>query len=334
MTPLAYRPSADFRFPGGKRFAFSVFDDTDVATEPSVRPLYDLFASLGMRTTKTVWPLRYGGPSDYAGSHTLEDPGYAAFVRELAGRGFEIAFHGATMESSPREDTERALELFHATLGFHPRSYASHSNNRENLYWGPARLRSRVLRRLYPALTGEAAHWFQGHVEGSPYFWGDLGLQHLAHVRGFTFDTLNLWRLTPHVCYEDPLTPWVRDWFISADADNVEEFVRVLDEASQDRLEREGGLCLLSTHLGKGFVIDGRVEGRVQRLLAGMARRDGWFAPVSEILDYLRACGLVRRISAVDRHKLEWVWFLHALRRRLKRRTYFKAELQYLGNAE
>jgi hypothetical protein len=54
---------------------------------------------------------------------------------------------------------------------------------------------------------------------------------------------------------------------------------------------------------------------------------------VAEILDYLRACGLVRRISAGDKRTLEWEWFLHALRRRFKRRTYYKAELQYLGSA-
>jgi hypothetical protein len=180
-------------------------------------------------------------------------------------------------------------------------------------------------------LSGESARWFQGHVENSPYFWGDLSLQHLAYVRAFTFDTLNLWRLTQHVCYEDQRTPWVRRWFITADADNVEEFVRVLDDGNQEGLEREGGLCLLSTHFGKGFVIDGRVEGRVHRLLTRMAQRDGWFAPVAEILDYLGACGLARRISALDRHKLEWLWLLHSLRRRLKRRPYFKAELQYLG---
>jgi hypothetical protein len=333
MTSHPYRPSSGFRFPGGKTFAFSVFDDTDVATERSVRPLYELLASLGMRTTKSVWPIRYDGPSHYAGSHTLEDLGYAEFVRELAGSGFEIAFHGATMASATRDEVLRALEAFRGALGCYPRSYSAHSVNRENLYWGADRFGSRVLRRMYAALSAEAVQWFQGHVEGSPYFWGDLSLQHLAYVRGFTFDTLNLWRLTRHVCYEDPRTPWVRRWFVSADADNVEEFVRLLDEANQDRLEREGGLCFISTHFGKGFVIGGRVEGRVQQALTRMAQRDGWFAPVSEILDYLDACGLVRRISVVDRHKLELLWFLHSLRRRLKRRTYFKAELQYLESA-
>ena len=45
------------QFPGGARFAFTVMDDTDVATVENVRPIYRLLDSLGMRTTKTVWPM-------------------------------------------------------------------------------------------------------------------------------------------------------------------------------------------------------------------------------------------------------------------------------------
>ena len=48
----------DHQFPGGARFAFTVMDDTDVATVDNVLPIYRLLESLGMRTTKTVWPVR------------------------------------------------------------------------------------------------------------------------------------------------------------------------------------------------------------------------------------------------------------------------------------
>jgi hypothetical protein len=331
VNPRSYRPSSDFRFPGDRTFAFSIFDDTDVATLRSVKPLYDLLGELGLRSTKSVWPLRYEGDSAFAGSHTLEDEEYASYVRELARRGFEIALHGATMESSSRDDTHRALEFFRSTLGFYPRGYASHSMNRENLYWGAARFDSRVVRRIYSLLSDEPSDWFQGHEEGSEWFWGDLSRRHLDHVRSFSFDTIDLWSVTPHVCYEDPRRPWVRRWFITADADNVEEFVRLMEEGNQARLERSGGLCLLSTHLGKGFVIDGRVESRVQRLLTQLARRNGWFAPVSEILDFLSQSGLVRPLSPDSRRRLELRWLVHATRRRIRRRPYHKAELQYLS---
>ena len=95
-------------YPDGKKFAFTVFDDTDVATVENVKPIYDLLHRLGMRTTKTAWVLPCPGPEvDFVSSQTLADPAYLAFVQDLQRRGFEIAWHGATMESSLREQTLR-----------------------------------------------------------------------------------------------------------------------------------------------------------------------------------------------------------------------------------
>ena len=45
------------RFPGGKRFAFTIMDDTDDATVQNVGPVYEALYSLGMGATKTVWPM-------------------------------------------------------------------------------------------------------------------------------------------------------------------------------------------------------------------------------------------------------------------------------------
>lgn len=41
-------------FPEGRQFAFSILDDTDDSTVENVKPVYDIFSSLGMKTTKTV----------------------------------------------------------------------------------------------------------------------------------------------------------------------------------------------------------------------------------------------------------------------------------------
>lgn len=329
-----HRPPPHFSFPGGRDFAFTIFDDTDVGTLPSLRPLYDLLTELGMRTTKTVWPLRYVGKSDFEGSHTLQDRAYAEYMRQLAKRGFEIAYHGPTMETSERKDALRAFQLFWSTFGFFPRSYASHATNRDNLYWGDARFGSPLTRWVYRLLSHEAPGRYEGHREGSPLFWGDLSVRHIEYVRGFTYNDIDLWSVTPNACYEDPRTPWVKFWFGSSDADNVEEFINLLSHENQERLERQGGLCILSTHLGKGFVIDGRVEPRVERLLRALAARNGWFAPVSEVLDHLREHGEVRTIAPWQRLKLELQWFMHAWKRRARKRTYFKAELQYLQTGD
>ena len=93
-----------YEFPRGCKFAFSVYDDTDVATCDNVRPIYELLAELGMRTTKTAWPFaNETADSNFVSSQTLEDEDYLSFVRSLKEAGFEIAWHGASMETSERE---------------------------------------------------------------------------------------------------------------------------------------------------------------------------------------------------------------------------------------
>ena len=97
-------------FPGGKRFCFSILDDTDDATVENVKPVYDYLYECGLRTTKTVWPMDCPeGSRVFFAAETLQDKPYCDFVHELVSRGFELALHGATMESSTRERTMRGL---------------------------------------------------------------------------------------------------------------------------------------------------------------------------------------------------------------------------------
>ena len=156
------------RFPTGARFAFTIIDDTDVATVENVAPVYRLLEDLGMRTTKTVWPLSCPeGSPNFSSSQTLEDAEYRAFALDLQRRGFEIASHGATMESSDRERTLRGLEIMRATFGSYPLVHANHAGNRENLYWGTSRIDHPVARALY-RLMQPNTDAYGGHVPGSP----------------------------------------------------------------------------------------------------------------------------------------------------------------------
>ena len=317
-------------FPGGKRFAFSVFDDTDVATLDSIRPLYDLLHELGIRTTKSVWAKDYAGESDYRGSHTLENEAYADYTRELQRRGFEIGFHGATMESARRGDIEQSLATFERVTGARPAIYAAHGMNRDNLYWGVDRLAFRATRSFYALLKRERPGFFQGHDPESEYFWGDLARESLRYVRSFTFAEPDLLALGLPLVYRRRDTPFVSSWFLSSDAENVEEFNALLDTSRQEALEREGGLCIISTHFGKGFVEKGRVHPVTQQLLRELASRDGWFAPVSEILDrYVAEMGCPE-LSGLRLLSLELSWLRDSLRRRRAARAYKATELDYL----
>lgn len=335
MTPSeATINRARASFPGGKQFAFSIFDDTDVSTLDYIRPIYELLDRLGFRTTKSVWPLPYYGPSDYQGSDTLADPEYASYARHLQERGFEIAFHGARMESSERKEIIAAFEVYKQHLGRYPVAYAAHGYNRDNLYWGINRFRFGLWRRLYAMLSSGREHPGQGHCPESPCYWADLAEQHLRYVRSFTYDELNLWNITPAVPYKVAGTPGVRAFFPSSNADNVEEFIELLNPARQAQLEREHGLAIVSTHFGKGFLRDGGVHPGVIDVLTRLSQRPGWFPPVSELLDHVtEAQGGVARIKGYQLFRLEGLWFWHSIRSHLKRRTYEKTQSPYLRRA-
>jgi hypothetical protein len=308
-------------FPHGKRFAFTVLDDTDVATVENVGPVYRLFESLGLRTTKTIWSMPCPeGSADFSDSETLDDPEYRDFVVDLQRRGFEIASHGATMESSTRARTVAGLERFRETFGSYPRVHVNHSHNRENVYWGTARLDDPVLVRLYRRLNGQPAQYYQGHQEESPYWWGDLCREHVMYVRNLTFEATNIARINPSMPYHDPSRPLVRWWFSGAEAEGARQFVDVLRADRLDRLEREGGICIVSTHLGKSFANDGLVHPLVRARLEDVARRPGWFPTVSQLLDWLREQRSASELPALEWRRMQWRWARDLVRRKVARR--------------
>lgn len=306
--------------PGGKRFAFTIIDDTDVATTENVRPIYQLLEELGMRTTKTVWSEACPEGSDlFSGSETLEDPGYRAFVVDLQRRGFEIAWHGATMESSDRERTLDGLDRFRDTFGADPRVYANHAYNRENLYWGEARIDDPILRGVYRRFNGRPPGYYQGHVEGSRYFWGDVCHDRIEYVRNLTFRTVNLLEVNPSIPYHDPTRPHVRWWFSAADADDCHAFNELLSRDALDGLADRGGVCIVATHLGKGYVRNGEVHPRTRAVLERLARRDGWFPPVGELLDFLRAQRSSSTLPRREWARLQWRWAFDLAARKWER---------------
>jgi hypothetical protein len=93
--------------------------------------------------------------------------------------------------------------------------------------------------------------------------------------------------INPDMPYRLAGTPYVNKWFSTADAPDASSFVQLLSEQRLDALEKAGGVCILSTHLGKGFVKDGNMDPQVERILNQLGRRPGWYVPVTEMLDHL-----------------------------------------------
>ena len=306
-------------FPGGKRFAFTILDDTDVATVENVSPVYRLLEELGMRTTKTVWPLACPeGSRNFASSQTLEDADYLAWVLDLHARGFEVTWHGATMETSDRARTTWGLERFRALFGAYPRIHVNHSLNRENLYWGPGRVDQALLKAVIQRAVPTPEGYFAGHDEASPFWWGDLCAAHVEYGRNLTFDEVNLARINPSMPYRDPARPLVRWWFSASDAEDRDAFAELLRPDRQERLERDGGWCIVATHLGKGFAHGGEVDRLVRRRLEMLAARDGWFVPVGTLLDHLRARRADAALPRDEWDRMQWRWARDIVRRKMR----------------
>ena len=305
--------SARIAWPEGKAFAFTVFDDTDLATVENVGPVYRLLGDLGLRTTKSVWAIRGAGTPVIGGS-TCDDPGYLAWTRDLQGEGFEIASHGATYVTSPRDVVIRSLERFRDLYGHYPVSLANHSGCADSIYWGPDRVTG-LNRLAYNVLTRFSREGvFKGHREGDPLFWGDVCRSTVKYVRNFTFRDIDTLAACPAMPYHDPARPFVTRWFASSEGADIDAFVRCVSEADQDRLEAQGGACIMYAHFAAGFVRDGELEPRFESLMRRLALKNGWFVPVATLLDHLEAHNGEVVITSAQRSALERRWLLSKLR--------------------
>jgi hypothetical protein len=294
-------------WPDGCRFAFTVFDDTDNATLENVQPVYSFLADCGFRTTKSVWTVK-GNPNEgFAAGDTCEDVDYLQWLLELQSKGFEIAWHNATWHGLPRERIAIALEAFKGHFGHYPFSGATHFRP-EGLYWGDGRV-SGFRKLLYNLLTRFRNHnLYRGHIEGDPYFWGDLCREKIKYYRNFVYNDINTLKLCPFMPYFDADRSYINNWFASSNGTGPERFVQCISEANQDRLEEEGGACIMYTHFGWRFSEGGRLGADFKSLLNRLSKKNGWFVPVTTLLDYLQKIHGPHQITANERRHLEWKW--------------------------
>lgn len=295
-------------WPEGKRFAFTVFDDTDSATLENVSAVYSFLKDNGFRTTKSVWVSDGDSSRGKHAGQTCDDPDYLRWLLDLQADGFEIAFHNCTWHGVPRDEILSALDKFAELFGHNPITAANHTGVEESIYWGDARLTGwRVF--LYNLLTRFKNHRkYRGHVEGDRFFWGDACKERIKYFRNFVYRDIDTLRACPAMPYHDPLKPYVNDWFAASDGHEVKAFTRCISEAEQDRLEEEGGACIMYTHFAKGFADSQGINPRFEELLRRLAKKGGWFVPVHILLDHLSAQRTHKDISNAERRSMEIRW--------------------------
>ncbi|HEX5824556.1 MAG TPA: hypothetical protein VFY18_08875 [Candidatus Limnocylindrales bacterium] len=300
-------------WPDGKAFALAIFDDTDLATLENVRPVYDFLETLGIRSTKSVWPITGTGTPAFGGA-TCDDPDYAAWTRELQASGFEIGLHGATFVTSTREETKRGLDRYRELYGHDPAAHANHSGCAESIYWGADRITG-LNRLVYNVITRfRRANVFRGHREGDPLFWGDLCRERLRYVRNFTFQDIDTLAACPQMPYHDPDRPYVQEWFAGSEGSSVEAFNTCLADRNVERLQAAGSACIMYTHFAAGFYRDGRLDPVFQAQMTRLSQRNGWFVPVSELLDHIRSERGPVVITPGQRDRIERRWLGSKLR--------------------
>lgn len=302
-------------WPNGHSFAFTIFDDTDWTTLQNGPAVYSMLTDLGFSITKSVW-MNDPGAQRTTGGMTCDDRDYLEWVIGLHGQGHEVAFHNASDRTSLRRTTRSALDRFESIFGHPPRVGADHAGNREALYAGPLRL-SGARRLVYQAASCIAQPnrpRFEGADPASPLYWGDIARSRIEYWRRFSWSTTNTAARSP-VLYNDRLTPCVNAWFDSTHAPRLESLLHVLRPAALEALEAERGVCILYTHLGVDSVgTDGRPDHRLTAALERVAEMNGWFAPVSEVLDHVRASKGIRALDRRDRATLERSWMLDRAR--------------------
>ncbi len=182
--------------------------------------------------------------------------------------------------------------------------------NEDAIYWGPARL-SGWRRGVYNLITlGRTRNRFFGQVEGHASFWGDVCRERIRYCRNFVYADINTVRMNPWMPYADPLRPYVRYWYSASEGHKAPAFLRTLQDANQDRLEADGGGCIMYTHFGHGYVQDGKLAPEFRRTMERLAAKNGWFVPVTELLDFLAKTKGVTMLTDDVRRRMEsrWLW--------------------------
>jgi hypothetical protein len=145
-------------------------------------------------------------------------------------------------------------------------------------------------------------------------FWGDVCRDKIKYVRNFVFGDINTLNACPQMPYNDPERPFVNYWFASSEGPGVDSFARMIRESNQDRLEREGGACIMYTHFAAGFSTNGRLDGDFRRLMLRLSQKNGWFVPVAALLDHLLNQRGPRKLASAERARLEAKWLIHKMR--------------------
>ncbi len=306
-------------WPNGKKFAFTIVDDTDNSMLFNIKPVYDYLIKKGFRTTKTVWVYP---PRDNFSGQSLQDEDYRKFIYDIKDKGFEIALHNVGSGEFKRKEILAGINEFHEIMGFYPKMQINHASNPDNIYWGVERY-GQPLRGIMKLFYRDKRNYF-GTDLSSEHFWGDIFKRHFKYARNHTFNGINTLRYDPKMPYRvKNKDEYSNYWFSSSDGHTVKEFNNLVQPENILRLENEGGLCIVYTHFASGFTDkSGSLNSVFKKNIDFLANKKGWFAPVSEILDYLNENKTQQNKDSFVNNKylcrLDFLWLLNRVVKKIR----------------
>ena len=113
--------------------------------------------------------------------------------------------------------------------------------------------------------------------------------------------------------YKDSTKPYVNYWFASSEGNNVKMFNKCISSKNQEQLEKEGGACIMYTHFADGFCKKGKLSEEFKKQMELLSKKNGWFVPVSTLLEFLKKENNDQFINYRQSTALEWNWLFDKL---------------------
>ncbi len=305
---------AMIKWPEGKSFAFTIFDDTDNSTVKNIEPVYDLLLKCNIKTTKSVWVYP---PRDNFTGRCISEEDYLSFVKFLQKNSFEIALHSVGSGFFSRNEIIEGFEKFKQLLGSYPYIHVNHSRNPDSIYWGYKRFVP-PLSWIYNLRQKQA---FTGDDINSDSFWGDLSKKHIKYIRNRVFNEVNTGKYDTKMPYTEKSKSLCSNfWFSSSDGHTVEEFNNLITKKNLDKLEKENGFCIVYTHFASGFVDkNGVLNQDFYEKIVQLSKMNGWFVPVGVLLDFLISeNGRGNELSYFDSLSLDMKWIVDRFIKKFK----------------
>ena len=312
------------KLPGNKKFIFTIIDDTDDSFCPGINEVYDVLYENGLKTTKTLWvyPVR---DTDRSKGECLQDKEYRKFVLNLKNKGFELGLHNVGSGYYEREEIIKGLAEYEEILGEKPKIHVNHSYNPDNIYCGPKRFSfpfNIIVKYLYSNYTN-----FLGDIKNSKNYWADIHKRIIKYSRNYEIDDINTIKHNPYMPYKDKkYDEYCNYWYSSTFAPNQWMFNHIVTKESIDRLEKEGGICILYTHLGY-YHKNGKVDEGFKKMIKYIGKKEsGLFIPVSDVLDILLEEKIKKKTSEYLPFFKKTVLEFNSLKTRIKYRFFKKID--------